>query len=152
MTVVAITRRIEAPADLAWEHLSWRGLERLAGGVFRRLEFGNTSAVPGSVRRIHLGDSSSVLETLEEIDETHRMYRYRVIDDGPLPVTDYQGYVRVTPAGTGACNVKFESRATPVGVSDDAWRAIWLEMENNVLDELTARLAQAGEQLAAGGN
>lgn len=142
MTTLAVARRFDAPADIVWSYLNWHGLEKLAGGVFRRVDFVEGRSSEESLRRIYLGEGPPIIERLVDIDEHGRSYRYQVVDEAGLPVTDYLGFVRVAPCGEAACHVKIESSSTPVSTTDEAWTETWLSMENAIFDQLAEQIAR----------
>jgi hypothetical protein len=63
---------------------------------------------------------------------------YRLIDTGPMPVVDYVGQVRITPAGPDACHVKVASTCSPVAISDEEWVRMYTDMQTGLLDFITA--------------
>lgn len=136
-----VVRRFNAPAETLWSYLSWRGMEKLAGGgFFKRVVFEGEGAEVGATKWIHLAEGPPLRERLEWLDAPGYAYGYRVVDSGPLPITDYAGEVRITPCGPGACDVVI--RNTFVGVTTgDAWGAEWEVIENSLLDEIEAHLA-----------
>lgn len=136
MAFATLAEHIAAPADIVWDHINWHGVERLSGGLFERIEFFGTAVEPGVTKRLHFAEGLPVLERLESVNEADRTYRYRVIDCGSLPVTDYSGYVRVTPCGPEACYVKIESEFTPVHVTVEEWIATWCSMESSLIDQI----------------
>ena len=138
---LAVARRFEASADVVWSYLNWRGLEKLAGGIFQRVDYVEGYRSGESARRIHMSEGPPIVERLFDIDEAGRSYRYQVIDEGALPITDYLGYVRVAPCGDGACHAKIESRATPVSTTSEDWRQMWLSMERSVFDQIAEKIA-----------
>lgn len=138
MPVATVAEHIAAPADRVWDHINWHGVQRLTGGLFQRIEFFGDTPEPGVTKRLHFAEGLPVLERLEWVDEGDRSYRYRVIDCGSLPVTDYAGYVRVTPCGPDACFLKIESEFTPVLVTAEEWSATWCAMEASLIDQIRA--------------
>lgn len=136
MAVATVAEYINAPAQQVWEHISWHGVANLEGGLFQRIEFFGDEPVVGITKMLHLAEGLPVLERLEAVDEADRTYRYRVIDEGDLPVTDYCGYVRVTPCGPDACHVKIESSFTPVSVTEQQWVATWTGMEQSLIAQI----------------
>jgi hypothetical protein len=60
------------------------------------------------------------------MDEKRRYYEYRLADNGRLPWTDYQGVIVVTPCGPDACAIKFSVDITPLEISDEECRNIWV--------------------------
>lgn len=138
MPIITVAERIEAPADAVWDHINWHGVERLTGGLFKAVAFFGDLPEPGVTKRLYFESGLPVLERLEWVDAEDRAYGYRVIDAGSLPVTDYTGYVRVTPCGSGACYLKIESEFTPVLVSEEEWKATWRAMELSLIDQVRA--------------
>lgn len=136
MPIVTLAEHVKAPAQAVWEHINWHGVAKLEGGLFKRIEFFGDTPVVGITKLIHLAEGLPVLERLEAVDEKDRTYRYRVIDEGDLPVTDYCGYVRVTPCGPAACHVKIECSFTPVAVTEEQWAEIWTAMERSIIAQI----------------
>ena len=143
MPIVTVAEHIAAPADRVWDHISWHGLQRLTGGLFQRIEFFGDMPEPGITKRIHFAEGMPVLERLESVDECDRTYRYRVIDAGSLPVTDYSGYVRVTPCGPDACHLKIECEFTTVLVTETEWGTTWRAMESSLIDQIRGLVGAA---------
>lgn len=139
MPAVHVAERIDAPADVVWDHISWHGVARLSG-VFKSIEFFGDEPRVGVTKRLHLAEGLPVVERLEEIDEAERTYRYRVIDGGSLPVTDYRGYVRVTPCGPDACHLLIECRYVPVTVTSEEWAETWTALESGIIDAVRAAI------------
>ncbi len=103
---------IAAPAASVWKFLGWRveteSLEQMMAA----------NALPGSIewsgdklgdrRTITLPDGGGALiERLEAIDAPNYQYSYRIIDPGPMPVSDYLGYLKITAQGEDSCVVRF---------------------------------------------
>lgn len=141
MPVATVAERIEAPADAVWDHISWHGVERLTGGLFKRIEFFGDTPEVGITKRLHLAEGLPVLERLEAVDEADRTYRYRVIDCGSMPIMDYSGYVRVTPCGPDACFLKIECEFTPVLVTEEEWAETWRAMEMSLIEQVRGLVA-----------
>jgi ketosteroid isomerase-like protein len=148
-----VVRRFNVPAETLWSYLSWRGMEKLAGGgFFKRVVFEGEGAEVGATKWIHLPEGPPIRERLEWLDAAGYAYGYRVVDSGPLPITDYVGELRITPCGPAACDVVI--RNSFVGVTtDDGWGREWETIENSLLDEIEAQLggapAPAPEDVAA---
>lgn len=133
--------RFDVPAQRVWAFVSWDGMPRLVdGGFFTRAEFpAGPQIVPGALRRVHLREGPPFVERLEEYRPEDGYYRYRLVDTGPLPLTDYTGVVAVTPAGSGCC-LKFGHTATLVGIDESGWREAWLAIEQQVFDFIRSRV------------
>lgn len=140
MAIVTVAERVDLPASQVWDHISWHGVARLEGGLFKRIEFFGDRPDIGVTKRLHLAEGPPVTERLEAFDADDRAYRYRVIDEGPLSVTDYRGSVRVTPCGPDACHVTIECRYTPVSVTAEQWAETWTAMERGLIDEIRAAI------------
>jgi ligand-binding SRPBCC domain-containing protein len=133
MASFEIATRFEAPAEKVWGFVSWDGMPRLTeGGFFTRAEFpaGREIRV-GALRRVHVPDGPPFVERLEEYRPEDFFYRYRLVDTGPFPLTDYTGVVAVTPAGSGCC-LKFGHTATLIGIGEVEWQALWAGIEHQV--------------------
>lgn len=143
MSVATVAGRFEFPAQQVWDYISWHGMGRLAGedGPFKRVDFSGDKPAVGITKYVHLAQGLPVCERLEFVDEGAYTYRYRIIDDGDLPITDYAGYVRVAPCEPNACHLKIECHYTPVSVSAQEWSDLWSSLEYAVMDQIRARLA-----------
>ena len=136
-----VAARFDAPPETVWGFVSWDGMPRLTeGGFFTRADFPvGTRIEPGALRRVHLPDGPPFVERLEEYRAQDFFYRYRLVDTGPLPLTDYTGVVAVTRAGSGCC-LKFGHTATLVGIDEESWRTTWLAIEHQVFDFIRKQL------------
>ncbi len=57
-------------------------------------------------------------EVVEElIDEGQRYHRYRVTDNGPMPVRDFEGLIRVEVVGAESSTVVWRAEFVPAGAS-----------------------------------
>ncbi len=78
----------------------------------------------GTVRHLALVGGGEVVERLEKISDTERVYRYSILS-GPIPVADYEAEIRVTDNGDGTCEVEWSSEFKPKGVPEtDAIKSI----------------------------
>lgn len=113
MTKVSTTAHIPISADEVWELIGhFSALPDWHPGVERsELEEG------GKVRRLALVGGGTIVERLERIDDSERLYRYSIVES-PLPVTNYVAELHVTPDddGTG-CTVEWSSDFDPKGAS-----------------------------------
>jgi hypothetical protein len=133
MAAFEVAARFDAAPEAVWDFVSWDGMPRLTeGGFFTRADFpAGTQIVPGALRRVHLADGPPFVERLEEYRPQDFFYRYRLVDTGALPLTDYVGVVAVTRAGGGCC-LKFGHDATLVDIDEQGWRTAWLAIEHQV--------------------
>jgi len=142
MASFEIATRFEAPAEKVWNFVSWDGMPQLTeGGFFTQAEFpaGREIRV-GALRRVHVPEGPPFVERLEEYRPEDFFYRYRLVDTGPFPLTDYTGVVAVTPAGQGCC-LKFGHTATLVDIDADHWQPMWAGIEQQVFDFIRRRLS-----------
>ena len=95
-----VVRRFNAPAETLWSYLSWRGMEKLAGGgFFKRVVFEGEGSEVGATKWIHLAEGPPLRERLEWLDAAGYGYGYRVVDSGPLPITGGVPDARNPPSG-----------------------------------------------------
>lgn len=141
MATFEVAARFEAPPQIVWGFVSWDGMPRLVeGGLFTRAEFpAGTQIAPGALRRVHLREGPPFVERLEEYRAEDFYYRYRLVDTGPLPLTDYTGVVAVTASGSGSC-LKFGHTATLVDIDEANWREAWLAIEHQIFDFIRGKL------------
>ena len=62
----------------------------------------------GSLRTLQLIGGAKLVERLEEVSPTERLYRYSIIES-PLPITDYVSEIRVKDNGDGSSTVEWSS-------------------------------------------
>lgn len=147
MARATLARKFAAPADAVWQYVRWHGVAKLdqySGDFFEKIEFDGDVEEVGITKTIYPFGGHPILERLEELDAEERSYRYRLLDVGDLPITDYCGYVRVTPAGPRACHLKIECDFTPVDVTAAEWERIWTEMETSLMDEISRLVENIG--------
>lgn len=117
--------RIPAPAALAWRVLGDFGLADLKDGICDTVTVAGDGV--GALRTMTLAAAwggGSVRERLEELDPGERYMRYRLVDSGPVPFADYEGSIRVTPAGPDACVAVMTSRFVPVEIDEPTARGM----------------------------
>lgn len=78
---------------------------------------GGTMGV-GAVRVLTLGNSASITEKLLSHDNSAHNYSY-AITESPLPVSNYESTISVTPAADGKSVVKWSSSFNAKGASDE---------------------------------
>jgi hypothetical protein len=133
-------RRINAPANVVWSFISWRGMAQLVGdGLFAGVDFETDEVAVGAIKRIIFHSGAPMRERLEWLDEGGLAYCYRVLDSGSYPVASYEAVVRVTAMGDGECAVVIRSDFIAIGISDAEFAANWIEMEDGLLTEIAKR-------------
>ncbi len=60
------------------------------------------------MRTLQLIGGAKLVERLEEVSPTERLYRYSIIES-PLPITDYFSEIRVKDNGDGTSTVEWSS-------------------------------------------
>lgn len=130
MVRAVLAKKIEAPAARVWALVNWKGCADLMPipGQMEGVTFQGQGV--GARRIFHLDKErlggGEVVEELTLMDEARMYYEYRLADNGPLPWTDYRGKILVTPCGSRACAVKFEADLTPLDISDEECRHIFI--------------------------
>ena len=115
MLSVEIARRIDAPADKAWEYTGDFSGDVLTRGYVARVEV--TGRGIGALRTYHLDPAiggGAVVERLVELDHAERVIGYDMVDYGPLPWACYRGRIQVTPAGPDACIFHIRTQFLPI--------------------------------------
>ncbi|MEX1147444.1 MAG: SRPBCC family protein [Sphingomonadales bacterium] len=124
--------RIMAPASEVWRYLDWPNLDlMIPSGFVTRIDYEERRAVVGATRRVWFADGRSVRERLEALPVHPGDYAfdYRIIDTGDFPLAEYLGSVRLTPAGKGACSLRFSARFTVCGASVEDWSSLYVDMQ-----------------------
>ena len=62
----------------------------------------------GSMRTLQLIGGAKLVERLEEVSPTERLYRYSIIES-PLPISNYFSEIRVKDNGDGTSTVEWSS-------------------------------------------
>jgi hypothetical protein len=93
----------------------------------------------GRVRRLQLGDGSSLIERLLTFSESERSYAYS-IEQGPLPVARYRSLVKVSAQpGQSGCRVEWSGEFSPAGASESEAVDIIAGVYRAGLDQLGQR-------------
>ncbi len=131
--------RIEASADEIWALVNWLGAKKLALATTVESMDIDGDAV-GAIRTVHFKDGTIVKSRLEELNESEKYYRYRMVDTGDFPFSEYVNEMSVIPRGSDACDLKCRVTLAPnEGVSAqeclDSWAA-FIKKSNITLREL----------------
>ena len=135
MAHMSLGRRVELPARKVWEGvtslLSPDNPDR--DKILARLDFDIRIEGRGVGQMIYtelrnptlLGVIGHIVERLEEWDPERRFMRYRIIDNGPLPVTDVLLSFKVTAHGASASSYRYEAEFTPVSATEEEIRTLF---------------------------
>lgn len=124
MSKLSMTTKLAAPADILWRMLGtlqsvgdWRNLSEPIGEKGPR---------KGATRKIELMGGGSVVERLEHINESERLYLYS-ITESPFPITNCVIEVRVKDNGDGTSTMEWSSNFVPAGGATETETAKMLE-------------------------
>jgi hypothetical protein len=134
--------KIGAPAERVWKLVNWDGVAELCSGTFfRAARFSPGGPQPGARRVLTpADDGAEITELLLHYDEELRIYGYRVVDAGDLPLGDYEGRISVVPAGPTACLLSFSARGVPVGITEAQLRELYQSAERQIAEAIARRL------------
>lgn len=71
----------------------------------------------GSLRKVRIVGGGEVVERLESLNETERVYAYSIVN-GPLPVANYVAELRVKDNRDGTSTLEWSSTFSPAGVPE----------------------------------
>lgn len=72
----------------------------------------------GRMRRLSLTGGGTIVEKLEQLDDSERVYTYSIIDS-PLPVSNYTATIRVKEDGEGKTTVEWSSEFEAKGAAEN---------------------------------
>ncbi len=115
MTKVSMSTKLNVPAAKVWEVVGrFNALSDWHPAV-EKSELEGEGTTRGTIRRLSLAGGGSIVERLENIDETAHRYTYSILQ-GPLPVANYTATIRVTEAPDAkSCTVEWSSEFDPAG-------------------------------------
>ena len=125
MEVVEMAKRFEAGADEVWALVGDFGGTKLTGGYVQKVDVQGSGT--GALRTYHLSPEIGVgyvVERLERLCERDRVLEYSMVDNGPVPWTEYRGRISVTACGPDACIVMLRTQFFPVGMEPEACVAL----------------------------
>lgn len=102
MKTVSISQRVTAPANTVWDIIRAGGDVDLwfAPVTSCRLEGQGVGA-----RRTCTINGRELTECIETIDESSRLFQYRIIKQDLMPIRNILGTMRVTSTGPADCDV-----------------------------------------------
>ena len=133
--------QLAAPAQEVWRYIAWENLELMApGGLFEAVHYQERRPRPGALRRVRLAGGLEIVERLEEQDAAERRMRYRMVDLGDAPLSEYEGEVLVTPKGAHACAIRFACRYYPISDEGDDFAPTYRAMQRAFVDYIRSQV------------
>ena len=119
MTEVERSKQFDASTEEIWRRIG----DFHGAAAWHPAVAGSTPQEGGEVRELALSDGAKVVERC--VAQTDRSYTYRILDPGPLPVSDYEATIAVRDGEGGGSVVDWRATFTPVGASEaDAVKVI----------------------------
>ena len=112
---------IAAPAGKVWDVVkNWSNLHGWHPSFASTELISGQNDVPGAIRKLTLKDGPSFEEQLIAFDDSDMKFRYKIISEAPLPLTDYDSTVQVFSLGPTKSSVVWRSSFLPKpGAKDD---------------------------------
>ena len=122
MATVSVSKIVNAPAAKVWAMVSeWGGTDKWIPGVGPVTVEG---AGVGSTRSADLdpatGFPGRIAERLDAFDNSAMHFRYSVVGESPIPITNYVAEMQVSDKGAGTCEVTWSSSWKPCGDISEA--------------------------------
>ncbi len=112
MAQVERSKRFSISAQDMWRRIGdFQGIDAWHPAIA-----GCTSQEGGEVRQLALPDGSKIVERL--VTQTDDSYTYRILDPGPLPVSDYEATIAVRDGDDEGSVIGWRATFTPVGASE----------------------------------
>ncbi|MBV9816755.1 MAG: SRPBCC family protein [Solirubrobacterales bacterium] len=112
MAEVERSKRFDVTAQQMWGRIGdFQGVAAWHPGIARC-----TPQEDGEVRELALPDGAKVVE--RRVAQTDSSYTYRILDPGPLPVSDYEATIAVRDGEGGGSVVDWRATFTPAGASE----------------------------------
>jgi Polyketide cyclase / dehydrase and lipid transport len=112
MAEVERSQRFADSAEQIWGRIGdFQGLDTWHPGIA-----GCTAQEGGEVRELTLGGGEKIIERC--LAQSDRSYSYRILDPGPLPVSDYEATITVSDDEAGGSVVHWRATFEPVGASE----------------------------------
>lgn len=144
---VAVRRSVTVPVPAG---VAWRAVGQLdslvpGGDMIERVELNGEGE--GAIRTYHLAIGGTVVERIERYDPAERIYVYRILDFGPLPMRRYLGMAAVAPASVDQSRISWHAMADSVDGDTAALAAMLEGSIGQALGAFAAHLARddAGE-------
>ncbi|MFE3442783.1 SRPBCC family protein [Nocardia sp. NPDC059180] len=92
----------------------------------------------GMLRTVTLG-ADTVVERLEELDDSARRTSYSMPVTGPFPIAGYLATITLAPLGGNRCALTWSGRFEPAGVAEEIAAAAVREVYTAGIDVLRVR-------------
>lgn len=118
MPSVTMSTRLAADPEQLWKAIG--GFAAIADWhpAVEKAELQGEGEGKGTLRVLQLAGGGKIVERLEEISPTERVYSYSIVE-GPLPVANYRAEIRVVDNGDGTSTVTWSSSFEPAGVDEN---------------------------------
>lgn len=132
MSEVIVSKKINSPANTAWEILSsFRGIEK-----FSPIERSETNGEgEGATRTCFLPDGAAIHEVLSKVDNSQKEFEYK-ITKGPFPVTDYISTVKVTDIDADNCEIKWGCNFQTSSEAEKEMKDLFAGFYNVIIESL----------------
>jgi hypothetical protein len=105
---------ISAPAHKVWDTVkNWSNLHGWHPAFASTELISGQNDVPGAIRKLTLKDGPSFEEELTAFDDRDMTFRYKIISEAPLPLTDYDSTIQVLSLGPTKSSVVWRSSFLP---------------------------------------
>jgi hypothetical protein len=119
----AVTERIEAPIERAWELLSdFHSLPRRMPGITHFVVEGSGA---GAIRTIRIGEGPILRERMDIFDPERHRLAYSLLP--PAFLENYVAEIALSPQGTDACLVTWSGRCSVASANEVAERGAFFE-------------------------
>jgi len=115
MAKISMSSKVNIPADRLWQVIGgFNALPAWHPAVEKSEADGETK---GSVRKLKIAGGGEVVERLDHVGETERVYVYSILNS-PLPVANYVAELRVKDNLDGTSTVEWSSNFLPAGAPE----------------------------------
>jgi len=115
MPRIKLETRLAVSADMLWKTIGgFNALPQWHPSIEKSQTEGEGK---GAVRTLKIVGGPTLVERLEHVSDTERVYRYSVVDS-PLPVSSYVSEIRVRDNGDGSSTVEWSGEFEPKGAPE----------------------------------
>ena len=111
MATVRVAKTIKAPLDKVWAMVSeWGGTHKWIPGVGPvTVEGSGVGATRSAELDPATGFPGRITESLDAFDETGKHFRYSIVGESPIPISDYVAEMTVVATGNDSSEVIWQS-------------------------------------------